>query len=128
MRSIGQPNSKKSLVYCEHKVGNLRGANRGRSEDVTKAKVFHVADKFAGSMREGEGVTPEEPLEGDQSGGCQGQPDEGEGRLAAGKTRVEESGMVSRCMWTVGDVISYPTPGIMSNTKAVEVIIHAISL
>ncbi len=43
-------------------------------------------------MREGEGVAPEEPLEGDQTGRGDRQPDEGQGRLASRKTRVEETG------------------------------------
>lgn len=42
-------------------------------------------------MGEGERVTPEEPLETDDRYTHHGQPDEGEGGLAAGEARVEEA-------------------------------------
>jgi len=80
-----------ALVDGEEQVGDLGGANGGGSEDVAEAEVLHVTQELAGGVREGEGVAPEEPLEGDDGGGHDGEPDQGQGGLSAGQTRVEET-------------------------------------
>jgi len=42
-------------------------------------------------MGEGQGVAPEEPLEGGHADGHEGQPYQGQGGLAAGQPGVEEA-------------------------------------
>jgi hypothetical protein len=69
-------------------------------------------------------------LEANDGGGHDGEPDEREGGLAARETGVEEavrtSFLVCVCQgWDLS--MAYPTPGIMSSTNAVEVIIQPMS-
>jgi len=67
-----------ALVDGEHQVGDLCGADGGGAEDVAEADVVHIADVRAGGLGEGQRVAPEEPLEGDDGRGHDGEPDEGE--------------------------------------------------
>jgi hypothetical protein len=66
-------------------------------------------------------------LEGDDGCGHDGQPNERECRLAAGKAGVEEAAVCQLRHLLRAARQGYPTPGIMSSTKAVDVIIQAIS-
>jgi hypothetical protein len=80
-----------ALVDSKHKIGDLRRSNRWCSEDISEAKVFQVTNVFAGSVGEGERITPEEPLEGDHSRGHNREPDEGQGGLPSSETGIEEA-------------------------------------
>jgi hypothetical protein len=83
--------SEHALIDSEEEIGNLGGANRGGSESVTETNILQITDEFACGVRESKGVTPEEPLEGNDSRSHDGQPDEGQSRLAASQTRIEEA-------------------------------------
>jgi hypothetical protein len=80
-----------ALVDSKHKIGDLRRSNRWCSEDISEAKVFQVTNVFAGSVGEGERITPEEPLEGDHSRGHNREPDERQGGLPPSETGIEEA-------------------------------------
>lgn len=51
-----------ALVDSKEKVWNLVACDRRRSQEISKADVFKISDVFAGVVREGQRVTPEEPL------------------------------------------------------------------
>lgn len=92
--SNGQSNcdgSEHALVHSEQQIGDFARPDRRCTKDVAEAKIFHVTEEFTRSVRECKGITPKEPLEGDQGRGCDGEPDKREGRLASGETRVEET-------------------------------------
>jgi hypothetical protein len=57
-----------TLVYGEEEIGDIGGANGGSTKNISEANVLKIANVLAGGVREGERVTPEEPLEGDY--GC----------------------------------------------------------
>jgi hypothetical protein len=124
-----------ALVDGEQQVGDPGGADGRRGQDVAEADVLKVTDVLAGRVREGQRIAPEEPLEGDDGGGHDGEPDEGEGGLAPCEARVEEAGgkrdvsivLLLHVCWVEKGTSTYPTPGIMRSTRAVEVIIQAIS-
>jgi len=61
------------------------------TEDFHEAKVGQVANEGAARVREGQGITPEEPLEAHDRNGHHGQPNQGQGGLAPGETAVEEA-------------------------------------
>lgn len=84
--------SKHSLEETKENIRDLGATDRGGGEDVLEAKVVEVADeRVVSGVCEGQTVTPKEPLKHDQGYRHHRQPDQREGRLAAGKTRVEES-------------------------------------
>ena len=64
-----------ALVDGEEEIRDLGGAHGWCSEDVPEADVLQVSDVLAGGVGEGERVAPEEPLEGDDGGGHDGEPD-----------------------------------------------------
>jgi hypothetical protein len=82
------------LVHCIQEIGDSVTSHRGLGKDVHEAEVVKSTDELAGLVGEGKRVAPEEPLERDNSGGHDGEPDEGQGRLASSQTRVEESAVV----------------------------------
>lgn len=65
-----------ALVDGEEDVGDARGADRRGGQHVLEAEVGEVADEGAGVVGEGEGVAPEEPLEGRYGGGHDREPDQ----------------------------------------------------
>jgi hypothetical protein len=73
-------------------------------------------------VREGKRVAPEEPLEGHNCGGHDREPDERESRLASGQAGVEESAVVVSILCSRATKHTYPTPGIIKKTKAVQMI------
>jgi hypothetical protein len=83
--------SEHALVQAEENVRDAAATDGGLGEGFPEAEVGQVAKEGAAGVGEGQGVAPEEPLEGDDGGRHHGQPDEHEGRLAAGETRVEEA-------------------------------------
>lgn len=74
-----------ALVDSEQQVGDLGRADGGGGQHVAEAEVLEVTEELACRVREGQRVAPEEPLEGDDGGGHDGEPDEGEGGLPAGE-------------------------------------------
>lgn len=60
------------------------------AEDALETKLVEVADEAIGRRAKGKRVTPEIPLESDDGCGEHADPDKGERRLSASKTRVEE--------------------------------------
>jgi hypothetical protein len=80
-------------AYLVERVQQFRdqGASRARSaQDALEAKLVEVADEAVCRGAKGERVAPEVPLEGDDGGREHAGPDHGQGRLSAGKTRVQE--------------------------------------
>lgn len=59
-------------------------------EDAFETKLVQVANEAICGGAKSERVTPKVPLEGDDRGREHAGPDEGEGRLSASKTGVEE--------------------------------------
>lgn len=119
-----------ALIDCKEQVRDPLTADRGLGENVLESKVGEIADKFAGRVGESEGITPEEPLEGNDSGRHNRQPYQRKSRLATRKTRVEEPALKGKRagIFGGGEVADpYPTPGIIRSTRAVEVIIQAMS-
>jgi hypothetical protein len=98
------------------------------SKDILEAEVVKSTDELASMVGESNRVTPEEPLERDNSGSHDRKPDERESRLASGQTRVEESAVIINilCLMDV-ETQTYPTPGIIKKTRAVQMIMKAIS-
>lgn len=81
-------------------------------------------------MGESQRIAPEEPLKGDDSRRHNRQPYQRKSRLAPRETRVEEPVAMSKPTddFGVGEIADpYPTPGIIRRTRAVAVIIQAIS-
>jgi hypothetical protein len=133
-RSHGKRNRDRcehALVDGEQQIRDLRRSDGRGTENISEANVFQIADKFPPGVREGEGVAPEEPLEGDDGGGHDGEPYQGQGRLPPSETRIEESVHTPSAPVSLGihvfRVCAYPTPGIMRSTRAVAVMSHAIS-
>ena len=60
------------------------------TKHALEAEPVEVSDEAIGGGTECERVAPEVPLECDDGGGKHAGPDEREGRLSAGKARVEE--------------------------------------
>jgi len=83
--------SEHALVYSKHQIRNPRASHTRRSQHVPKTNVSKIPNVFTGIVGEGQGITPEEPLKGDDADRHQGEPDEREGGLAAGEARIEES-------------------------------------
>ena len=54
-----------ALVHTEHQVRNSRASNRWSTKDIHQTKVVKISDVLSCSMRESQGITPEEPLEAD---------------------------------------------------------------
>lgn len=65
-----------ALVNGKHEIRNLAGSDRGGTENIAETNVAQVTDELAGGVREGEGIAPEEPLEGNEAGGGNGKPNE----------------------------------------------------
>lgn len=80
-----------ALVDTEQQIWDSGAANGWLAKDTSEPDVLQVADISRSIVAEGERVSPEEPLEGHQADGHQGEPDEREGGLAACQARVEES-------------------------------------
>jgi hypothetical protein len=68
-----------TLVDGEQEVRNAARANRRLGEHVFEAKVGKVSDVRTGSVREGQRIPPEEPLEGGDGCGHDRQPDQRQG-------------------------------------------------
>lgn len=87
----GCDGSEHALVDGIDDVGETGSSGRRLSENMSEADHFQVTDVLARTMRECEGVSPEEPLEGYDGDGHERKPDKGERRLPTGETRVEEA-------------------------------------
>jgi hypothetical protein len=99
-------------------------------QHIAEPDIFQIAEELACSVGEGERETPEEPLEGDDRGCHDGEPDQGQRRLSPSQTGIEEAaeGLLAIVLQSPRfRVCTYPTPGIMSKTSAVDVIIQAMS-
>ena len=119
-----------ALVDSKQEIGNLARAYGRSGQDIAEPDVFQVTDVLARSVGERERETPEEPLEGDDCSCHDGQPDQGQRRLSPSETGIEEAveGLSAIVLPSARfRICTYPTPGIMSKTSAVAVIIHAIS-
>lgn len=91
MRTHVRDGGEHALVQAEKQIRDLGPTDTGLAEDLHETEVAEVADVGAASVREGQRVAPEEPLEADDSNGHHGQPDERQRRLAPGETAVEET-------------------------------------
>ncbi len=80
-----------ALVDRKHEIRNFRASNRRCSEGVSETNVLKIADELAGCMREGEGIAPEEPLEGCDTGSHHGEPYQRKSRLSPRESGVEEA-------------------------------------
>lgn len=80
-----------ALVHSKQKIRDLGRTDGGRTEDIAETNVLQITDVAASGVREGERVTPEEPLEGDHSRGHDREPYQRQGGLSAGETRIEET-------------------------------------
>lgn len=65
-----------ALVNSKHEIGDLARSDRGGTENIAESNVAQVTNELAGGVGEGEGIAPEEPLEGDEAGGGNGKPNE----------------------------------------------------
>lgn len=65
-----------ALVQAEQQVRDLGAADAGLAQDLHEAEVGQVTDEGAASVTKGKRITPEEPLETDDSYAHHGQPDE----------------------------------------------------
>lgn len=83
--------SEHALVHGKQQIGNLSRSHGGSCENISEANVVQVAEELAGTVGEGERVTPEEPLEGDHGCGHDGEPDERQGGLSPCQTGIEEA-------------------------------------
>lgn len=81
---------KHSLVQAEEDVGEERGAV-WLGERLHEAELSEVAEEGVSGPREGQRVSPEEPLESDDGHGEHGEEDELESRLSAREAAVEET-------------------------------------
>ena len=125
---------KHALVDGEHEVGYPGTSHTRLREDISEADVLEITDIFASGMRKGEGVAPEEPLKRCHARRHHAEPNQRQGRFPPSQARVEKAVLnVSRLSSAVlvsrdrVRWITYPTPGIMSRTRAVAASIHAIS-
>lgn len=66
--------SEHALEDGEQKIWDLGAADRGLCQDILHTKVGQITDELSSSVGEGQGVTPEEPLERDHTDGHDGQP------------------------------------------------------
>ncbi len=82
--------SEHALVDCKEQVRDPITADRGLGENVFEPKVGEIANELARRVGESEGIAPEEPLKGDDSGRHNRQPYQRKSRLATRKTGVEE--------------------------------------
>lgn len=79
------------LVEGVQEGGDKRRADRGSGPDVSEAKVLEVANEgVVGGLAKGEGVSPEIPLEDNDTKGHHDDPEHGEGRLSSCEAGVEE--------------------------------------
>jgi hypothetical protein len=83
--------SKHPLINRKQQIRDPRTADTRRTQHVPEPDILQITDEGIRRVREGEGVAPEEPLEGDHADGHAGEPDEGECRFAACEARVEEA-------------------------------------
>lgn len=83
--------SEHALVDSKQEVRDFGTPNARLSENISEANVLKIPNVRASSMREGERVAPEEPLERYHSDRHQGKPDQRECRFAPSETRVEEA-------------------------------------
>ena len=83
--------SEHALVDGEEEIGNLMTTNRRRRQGIPESNVVEVADEFPRSVREGERVAPEEPLEGGDAGRHHREPYQRQSRLSTSKSGVEEA-------------------------------------
>ena len=108
--------SEHTLVNGEKQIRDLGAADGGLSQDVHEAEVGQVSHEGPSGVGEGEGVAPEEPLEGDDAGGHDRQPYQRQCRLSARETRVEEavevvSDHLGSCEKEASDVENIPNTG-----------------
>jgi hypothetical protein len=87
----GSDGSEHELVDAKNKGGDADAAHGGLVEDTFEGKVLEVADEGVGAVGKGEGVAPEEPLEGDDGQGHHAEVDHAEGILATEEARVEKA-------------------------------------
>jgi hypothetical protein len=70
--------SEHCLVPCIQEIRNPGATDRRLCKDILEAEVVKSTDELAGVVGEGKRVTPEEPLERDNSGSHDRKPDERE--------------------------------------------------
>ena len=83
--------SEHALVDSKQEIGNHGRANRWCSQDISEADILKITKELTRSVGESKRVTPEEPLEGDDGGGHDGEPDQGQRRLSPSQTGIEET-------------------------------------
>lgn len=74
------------MINGKEEVGYSVAADRRLRQDIPEAEVGQITHELASSVRKGERVPPEEPLEGCDSRGHHGEPYQGEGGLSSRKT------------------------------------------
>lgn len=67
--------SEHALVDGKEQVGNSGASNARTAEHVAESDVGEIANELSTSVREGQRVAPEEPLEGHDTDGHHGEPD-----------------------------------------------------
>jgi len=58
-----------ALINRKQQIRDPRTAYTGSTQDIPKANVLQITDERVRRVREGQGVAPEEPLEGDDADG-----------------------------------------------------------
>lgn len=121
---------KHALEDSEEEIWHLGATHRWGSQYIPESEVLQITNVCTSGVGEGQRVSPEEPLEGYDADGHDREPYQREGGLAASETGVEEAGLLvlfPRRLINHTDFLTYPTPGIISKTSAVDVITQAIS-
>lgn len=80
-----------ALVDGEEEIRDLGAPNRRLGQDTFEAEVRKIPNVRTCSMGEGEGVSPEEPLERYDTYRHQGEPDEGESGFPTREAGVEKA-------------------------------------
>lgn len=87
----GSDGGEHALVDAEHDRGDASAADRRGVENTLETKVLQIADVLVGTIRESERISPEEPLERNNSENDHRDPEHGCGVLPSEQTRVEET-------------------------------------
>lgn len=80
-----------ALVQTKEQVRDLGASHTGLTQDLHEAEVGQIANEGAAGVAEGQTIAPEEPLEPHDRYTHHGEPYQGKGRLATGKTAVEKT-------------------------------------
>ena len=80
------------LVERVQKIGNERASGRRMTKCVLEPEFVQVSDESIGrGIAEGKRITPEIPLEGDDSARSHTCPNQGQSGLSASEARVEKT-------------------------------------